>query len=137
MALKKFSQQELLLSKHQAWVVFRFFFTGSQIPEASITEQDRAMAQALLVEAIDASYAMGYFKIVFDTFYMRVPGSFGEIGGLVKSFAKKAAKQWFKNAVNKDPMKVEIYEAVRRSVAYQYGGAFAVRAQLGNWDGSD
>ncbi|HEU5115991.1 MAG TPA: hypothetical protein VFT74_04875, partial [Isosphaeraceae bacterium] len=66
MSLRKFSPSELALTQQQAWQTLVFFFGGnaSSVP-GWITDNDRSFAQALLVEAIDKSYAMSWMETIF------------------------------------------------------------------------
>ena len=64
--LQHFSGDEILLSNQQAWQVLLFFFGGNaSMSPASLTENDRSFAEALFIEAIDASEAMGYIESIF------------------------------------------------------------------------
>jgi len=81
-----------------------------------INDNARGFAQGLLVAAIDASYTMGYVQIIFDSF-LRSPF---DAGKLIKSFGKKAAKHWFKNAKGVDLMDAKIYEVVRISISNSF-----------------
>jgi len=100
--LKRFQSSEIYISKHEAWLVLKFFWPDNTIDENNLTEADINFAQGLLVEAIDASYEMGYVHIIFETFYGKIPGSFADVQKMVKTFAKKAAKHWFEHLGSKD-----------------------------------
>jgi hypothetical protein len=129
--LRKFSENEIYISKHQAWTVLTFFWPASLFIEGDLTDQDINFAQGILLEAIDASYKMGYVHILFDTFYGKVPGSFTEIGKLTKSFAMKAVKHWFKHIGQKRLEDAEIYVAVRNVIAANFRSVIEVRRQTG------
>jgi hypothetical protein len=70
MASRHFSQDEIYLSSDDAYTVLRFLLPASQFAKS-----DRAFPQALLLEAIDKSYAMGYVQEIFEVFYVKVPWS--------------------------------------------------------------
>ncbi len=129
--LRHFSSIEIYITKHEAWTIFRFFWPPIQIREESLTDDDIAFAQALFLEAIDASYKMGYVHILYDVFYGKIPGSFSDIGELIKKFAKKAAKHWFKHLGPKSLDDAEIYAAVRAQLAVNFKSAFTLRVQTG------
>jgi hypothetical protein len=118
--LTRFAPAEVILTQHQAWAIYQFFWPDCGVDEANITEDDRCFAQSLLVEAVDASYAMEYVHIIYDVFYWKIPGSFDDIQEMVKDFMKQAAKLWFKHLVGKDIEKPEIYKAVRDTIANNF-----------------
>lgn len=137
MALRRFAKSEIYISKHEAWTILRFFF-GPQctLRETELTDDDVNFAQGLLVEAIDASYAMGYAEILFKTFYGKVPGSFTDVQSIVKSFVKKAAQHWFKHLGKKELSKAEIYDSVRNTIVLNFGTIFATRQSTGEYTGA-
>jgi hypothetical protein len=77
--------------------------------------------QLLLVEAIDATYALGYVEILLNTFYSP---SQGLKKALMKA-AKKAARHWFKHATDRNLHNARVAESVRR----QLSNAFATPMQ--------
>jgi hypothetical protein len=131
MALQQFSESELKLTQHDAFVVLRFFWLEPGILPQQLTVQDRAFAQALLVEAIDRSYDMGYVEIIFRNFYGKLPESFESIRDMVKSFAKAAAEHWFEHATGKDLENPKIYESVRRVLSANFYSVWQIRVQTG------
>lgn len=132
--LRHFSASEVYISRHEAWSILRFFWPNNTLAEQDLTDQDINFAQALLLEAIDASYAMGYVHIVFDTFYGKVPGSFVDVQKMVKEFSKKAAKHWFKHLGSKSLANAEIYAAVRNQIAGNFGVVLRLRQDTGELD---
>jgi len=130
-ALRHFSPDEILISNDDAQLVLKFYF-GDQVPNSDqLTRSDVAFAQALLLEGIDKSYAMGYVHIVYDCFYMKIPGSFDSVKDAVKEFAKKAAKHWFDHASGKDLANPRIYSSVRVMISNNFGSVWAIRMQTG------
>jgi len=127
--LKHFNQDEIIIDKNQAQRVLKFFF-GNNVPAPSdLTNEDVAFAQGLLLEAIDKSYAMSYVQAIFDCFYMKIPD---DISGLVKEFAKKAARIWFDHAAGKDFSKPKIYVSVRNLIANNFSTVWQIRMQGGD-----
>src|SRR5215203_5229059 len=102
MPLRTFSENEVSLTQQDAFSVLRFFWLEPGLTPQQLTIEDRAFAQGLLLEGIDRSYEMGFVELVFRQFFGKVPTSFSVIADLVKAFAKKAAKHWFKHATGKD-----------------------------------
>ncbi|KXO09235.1 hypothetical protein AKG98_1451 [Moritella sp. JT01] len=64
---KSYSADELIYSKEETIIILKFIFQPVHHPlinELSISNTVRSFAQALLVEAVDASYAMGFIDIL-------------------------------------------------------------------------
>jgi hypothetical protein len=124
--LKHFQKNQIIISKNDARSVLIFFFGNKVPPAEQITDDDVAFAQALLLEAIDKSYAMGYVNAIFDVFYMKVPtpDSFKD---MIKEFAKNAAKNWFDHATGKDVSDPKIYNNVRLMINSNFGSVWQIR----------
>ena len=115
--LKHFQKDEIVISTEDARKILIFFFGNNVPPVEQLTDQDIAFAQALLLEAVDKSYAMGYVNAIFDVFYMKVPT---DIQGMMKN--------WFDHATGKDLSKPKIYQSVRTMIISRYGGTHGVWA---------
>ncbi len=118
--LREFEARELLFDEEESKTILKFLFKGavseSQIESMQVTDRVRGFAQGLLVEAVDASYAMGYIEALFRA-------SVNPTGGaakIMKSFGKKAVKHWFKHATAADLRDIKIYESVRLRLAINF-----------------
>jgi hypothetical protein len=129
--LRHFEPADIVISADDANLILRFFFGNNVPPGAQLTAGDVAFAQALFLEAIDKSYAMGYVHALYDCFYMKIPGSFDSVIDMAKSFAKKAAKQWFDHATGEDLTNPRIYAAVRGMISANFQSVWAIRMQTG------
>jgi len=109
--LRKFNESELIFDEIETKIILKFFFTSSrsQITSMTVTKRVREFAQGLLLEAVDASYAMGFIEALFRS--SANPGA-GPLK-VIKKFGKKAVKHWFKHASEGDLLDVKIYEIVR------------------------
>jgi hypothetical protein len=58
--LQTFSPSDVVLNNQEAWLVLAYFFSHPGVREADLTAKDISFAQALLVEAIDESYGIGF-----------------------------------------------------------------------------
>lgn len=115
--LRDFPESELIFDEEETRAILKFIFPddGAAIDNATITNDLRNFAQGILVEAVDATYAMGYVDALFQTivsFLMSRKLSKGAVD-FMKTFAKKAMKHWFKHATQTDLMHAKIYETVR------------------------
>lgn len=120
--LRDFSETELIFDEAETKDILKFFFQHlrQRIDTATITTELRNFAQGLLVEAIDATYALGYIEIIWRTSYN--PGS-----GMLKALSKmgrKAAKHWFKHATQQDLLKAKISSRVRDQLARSFKSDF-------------
>ncbi len=97
--LRQFSEKELLLDVDETRAVLSFFFApkADRISTMEVTDKVRGFAQGLLLEAIDASFAMGFVEALFRSFAK--PGV--KATAAIKKLAKLAAKHWFKHATTK------------------------------------
>lgn len=120
--LKRFAPSELTLTPEETLAVYRFFWPDMNFSGlGAITDKDREFAQALLVEAIDASCTMGIVEDVFHRFFMKIPASFKDIAkSAMKIAAKAIAARWFGRCRLTDPGKARIYENVRVSLARNF-----------------
>jgi len=126
--LKRFKDDELVLSADNAFTVLRFFWPGTNVKPGALNVEDRKFAQALLLEAIEASYAMGYVEALFRS-VAKIPKG---LGAVIKSFAKGAVKHWFRHATRKGLMDdPKIYEIVRQRLALNFKSVWAIREQTG------
>lgn len=121
-ALRNFSESELIFDETETKDILKFFFQHlrHRVDAATITIELRNFAQGLLVEAIDATYALGYIEIIWRTSYN--PGN-----GMLKALAKvgrKAAKHWFKHATQNDLLKAKVSSGVRDQLAHSFASVF-------------
>ncbi len=113
--LLTFAPEEIIFDDDEIKEILLFFFPGyeSSVNSFTMNHTMREFAQGLLVEAVDASYAMGFVEIIFR-------GAYGQPGksatAFLKTFARKAAAKWFKHAKATDLATVKIYDTVRRQL---------------------
>jgi hypothetical protein len=132
--LKHFTPSELILTHEQACQVLRFFWPD--IPPypllpSFLNDADCCFAQALLVAAIDSSYEMKQTENIFNSFFMKIPDSFGSIKDMVKDFLKEAAKDWFEHAKGSDLDHPRIYENVRNQMMANFRSVWEDRLDNG------
>jgi hypothetical protein len=126
-SLRHFSADELIFDQQECFAILRFFFIDVGIQAASLTVRDRSFAQALLVEAVDASYRMGFVEIVFDTFFGKTPVSMAAVRKLAQRFLRQTAEHWFRHATRDNLSDPKIYESVRATLARNARSAWRVR----------
>ncbi len=109
--LRQFKAEELLFNEEETRIVLKFIFRPTDhalIDSLPMSDGLREFAQGLLVEAIDASYAIGFVTALIEGTANPAKGA----REILKSFGKKASKLWFKHATVHDLMNVKVYQFV-------------------------
>lgn len=130
--LRHFSKPEIIITPSHARKLLLWFFgdVGLSVPPAeNLTDEDIAFAQALFLEAVDASYAYGYVHIMFDVFYMKPPT---DIEAMLKDFVRKAAKQWFHHAAGRDFSNPKIYSFAKTTLVWKFRSTWQIRIATGD-----
>ena len=124
--LRKFTEAELVLDEEETRLVLKFVFKNQHgvVDKLRITNRIREFAQGLLVEAVDASYAMGFVEALFRATANPTAG----VKTVLKKFGKKAIKHWFEHATAEDLMDIKIYEIVRSRLEYNFGRILVMHA---------
>ena len=117
--LKKFKSNELIFNEEETVVILKFIFKNqhNNIDLLNVTDPVREFAQALLVEAVDSSYAFGFVDALFRSATNPRAGA----KKVLTKFGKKALKHWFKHAKVQDLMSIKIYDKVREQLAWKFG----------------
>jgi len=117
--LKKFKTNELIFNEEETIVILKFIFKNqhNNIDLLNVTDPVREFAQALLVEAVDSSYAFGFV----DALFRSVTNPRAGVKKVLTKFGKKALKHWFKHAKAQDLMSIKIYDKVRGQLAWKFG----------------
>jgi len=131
MALRQFTRDELVLSANDAYMVLKFFFQSTELKPTQLTDDDRSFAQALLLDAADRSYELGYAQILMEKFLMASPRSLEGVKDLLKEFIKKAAKHWWNHAKQKDLREAKLYMVVVNQLRRNFRSTWAIREQTG------
>lgn len=117
--LRNFKKEELIFTEADARIILKFIFEPADhviIESLTVTDEIIGFAQGLLLEAIDASYAVGYVAAIFRSTTNPTKGAIE----IIKGFGKKAAFHWFKHATAHDLQDVKIYEFVRLEIARRF-----------------
>lgn len=123
--LRKFKKEELLFNEEETRIILKFIFEPADhavIDSLTVNEAIKGFAQALLIEAIDASYAVGFVDAIFRSAANPTKGAIK----IFKSFAKKAAKHWFKHATVHDLQDVKVYEFVLLEIARRFRSSLRI-----------
>jgi hypothetical protein len=128
MALKKFEPSELVLTPMEAWQVLVFFFGGNAgtLP-GWLTDNDRSFAQALIIEAVDASYRMSWIEKLWSS----TVNPSASIKGILGKLAYKAMKDWLTSCEPTDLKKAKIYSMVKDQLTRNWRSAWRIRMETG------
>lgn len=120
--LTNFTPSQLIFDEQETREILLFIFSSKSSIARSmkIDNQTKSFAQALLLEAVDASYSLGFVEAL--TSAIARPNV--TISKILKKFGQKAAKHWFRHARAADLLKIEIYEIVRRDLEWSFGRIF-------------
>jgi len=131
--LRRFSPDELVLSPDDTVKVLRFFWPDADVSRLGpITDADRGFAQALLLEAIEASCTMGIVESIYKKFFLKVPTTFSSIARSVAAIVVQALKnRWFKRCSNIQSADAKVYESIRSRLALNFRSVIQLRMNTG------
>jgi hypothetical protein len=139
--LKYFPPADLILSAAEAGRVIEWFWPDVKASQlGGITDRDRSFAQALLVEALDASADMKIVEDIYKETYMKVFKDFDDVWEVVKTLAKRAYEdEWFtraKGRITRDNVEnLTIYDSVKKTLARNFRSEIKIRVATGEYVG--
>jgi hypothetical protein len=129
--LQHFAPTDLRMSPEQAQRVLRFFFPDQPIDASSLTQDDIAFAQGLLIEAVDASAEMSYVNVLYDKAFMKLPTDYSFLKDVASSLCRQAARNWFHHVSGEALRNPQIYESVRVQLARNFRSVWVLRMATG------
>lgn len=115
--LKKFRLKEIILNKEESAQVLNFFWANTVSNPNTLNNVHCAFAQALLLEAIDASGKIGFLESLYSA-TIRPRSSLKRI---IEKFVRYAALRWFQNITGRDNLKnARIYKKVKNTLALSF-----------------
>lgn len=129
MALTKFYKTgDVFVSKHEAWLILRWFFGGNAgIKPSSITYNDRSFAQALMIEAIAKSKTITFIQGLWKSTI--TPPK--KISDLLKEIAKLTAKALWAHLQPADLKDPKIYRMVKNQLTRNWRSPWRIRIATG------
>jgi hypothetical protein len=117
--LREFRSSELIFDERETRAILAFIFNTkiSVVGSMAIDDRVRSFAQGLLLEAVDASYSLGFVQALTGSIAMPA----ASLTVILNKFGKKAAHHWFQHASGQDLLRIRIYEIVRRDLAWSFG----------------
>lgn len=123
---------QLIFDDKETISILTFFWPSlaTDIGRMTVSNEARKFAQALLIAAIDGSYALGWMEALFAS--VSKPANLPALG---KKLARNFVKHWWKHAKLKDLENVKIYDTVRETVARNFRSSISellveLRAQV-------
>lgn len=125
--LRSFTEKELIFDDVETRAILKFFFLADQqlIDTAPVTNSLRNFAQGLLVEAVDASFALGLIELTFRWAVNPGPG----LKKALQKLARSAARHWFKHRKDQSLLDARIYERVRDQLTRSFRSPFRIVIQ--------
>ena len=123
--LRNFSEAELIFDEQETKAILRFFFQGmlNRIETLEVTTEIRNLAQGMLVEAVDATYAMGWIELTFK--WVTHPSS--EMKKALQKLARQALRYWFSHLKdNQSLLEAKIYDSIRADLGRAFGRVFGI-----------
>lgn len=120
--LRHFQPDELLFNDQESIAILNFFFLDSLVPPA-VTIKDREFAQALLFEAIDSSYYMGWIEKIWrfgSKPTASLKGIAKELRKIAQDEVRRRISKWFSHATEADLRDAKIFETVRVTLGATY-----------------
>ena len=117
--LHQFKPEELLFNEDETRTVLKFIFTPADhamIDSLPMNDALREFAQGLLVEAIDASYAVGFVEATFKSAANPTRGAVK----ILRDFAARAMIHWFRHATVHDLRNVKVYQFILDKLAWSF-----------------
>ncbi len=112
-----FKPSELIFDEEETKEILKFFFIKDHafIDGLIIHDRIRNFAQGILVEAVEASFAIGFVEIVYDTFCLKPPTP--NVKKVFSKFGKNAARHWFKHVSVTDLTEIKVYDFVKNMIS--------------------
>lgn len=116
--LRRFAPDEIMIDADEARVIYRNFFEGipniiQAVEAKEFQHLHLEFAQALLVEALDRTYDMGFVHALAASIFDK-KRVISQAQTILFKFGKTAAQHWFRHATADDLWDdPKIYESVR------------------------
>jgi hypothetical protein len=133
MALPSIGPGRLVISSTQAHSVLGLFFRVG-IAANELTDKDCCFAQALMMEAVDASFKMGFVEAILSGVTKVPSGPTAVIKAILKSALKNTLKYADRDKIDKMLAKPVLYKSVVATLSRNFKTVWAIREQTGELD---
>ena len=119
--------KRVVLKPAQAHAILVWVFGSTKLKPKQLTPEDCGFAQALLVEMIDASFAMGFIEALFRSSVKIPSGPLKVISAFVKGAGKNLIRYKDKDDLKKMMKSPYIYEVVKNTVKKNFKSVWKLR----------
>lgn len=123
MNIPPLEDSDLVYSEDETRQIFKYFYPdlAGDIDKCKIDNTGIALAQTMVLAAVDATYAMSYVKAALDIVMGNARKPSRDILKLIRKAAEKMGKNYLRHAKNKNDLKdPTIYDSVRMSTALTF-----------------
>ncbi|MCM5679572.1 hypothetical protein M8A51_08505 [Schlegelella sp. S2-27] len=116
------SQADLLFDETETRSILGFYWPqyAGKLGELEINDAVRLFAQQLLIVGVDSSYALGFMEQLMKM-YLQPRSGFTGLKSMGMKLARRYLQHWWRHATQKDLENPRVAEAVRSTVARNFG----------------
>lgn len=121
------------ISQKDALAIFEWVHGKSGLKARQMTKEDRGYAQTLLVEMVNASFAVGFIEALFRSSAKMPKGPAAVIKSFLKGAGKNLVKYKDKDDLKKMMEEPVIYKMVFNTVKLKTKSLWGIRVSIGEW----
>lgn len=125
--------KNIKISQSDALQILEWLHGKSGLKSEDMTKEDMGMAQAIMVEMLDASFAVGFIEALFRSSAKLPSGP----AAVLKAFLKGAGKNFVtykdKDDLKKMMKKPVIYKMIYNTVKLKTKSLWGIRLSIGEW----
>jgi hypothetical protein len=131
MAAKLPKVKKPAISAPDAHAILSWVFGSVSVNAKQLTDEDRCFAQAMLMEMLDASFAMGFVEALFKAAAKLPSGPKKVIVTFLKGAGKNLVKYKDKDDLKKMMDDPQIYKSVLVTLGRNFKSVWKIREQAG------
>lgn len=121
------------IKEADALAIFEWLHGKSGLTAKDMTKEDRGYAEAILIEMLNASFAMGFIEALLRS-AMKIPGGPKKVLiAFLKGAGKNLVKYKDKDDLQKMMKKPVIYKSVYNTVKLKTKSIWGIRVSIGEW----
>ncbi len=121
------------ISESDALEILEWLHGSSGLSDKDMTKVDCGYAEAILIELLDASFAIGFIEALFKAAMKAPSGPKKVIVAFLKGAGKNLVKYKDKGDLEKMMKEPVIYKAAFEQAKRSTKSAWAIRVQTGEW----
>jgi len=120
-------------SAHNALIIFEWLHGKSGLSVKNMTKEDRGWAEAIIVDMLNSSFAMGFVEALFRSALKLPAGPKKVILEFLKGASKNMLKYKDKSDLEKMLKKPRIYKSVFNVAKLRTKSLWGIRISTGEW----